>query len=363
MTSTLAVTVTALPTSGTPPLTVLLSSFPTGGLPPYAFAWDFGDGSSQSVSQSAVHSYAAGAFAASCTVTDTLGRSVTSPPIALTVSPVVPPASFTVTTDQVCVATNPSSLAQIPAGPALEAIPSGPALEAIPGTYYDRCLGAFVGADGVTVTPFVSSISNLDGSLTIAPTSGDAVASLNLANPQTWLGLQTFGTNISILGAQFAGGAPTTGQTIQFNGSNWVAATLSAAGTTWPTITDPAGAFVDTSTPGIGGVGFVGGGAYNPAPGTGLFTIGTANAGLTGNYLVCQAYAGTVLSAINAAGAFVVVGPPITTYKSGAIVVGTGTLSLPPNITDTVVLLAANQTLTTKTLTAPTINGAAMSGT
>ena len=120
---------------------------------------------------------------------------------------------------------------------------------------------------------------------------------------------------------------------------------------------------MDTSTPGIGGVGFVGGGAYNAAPGTGLFTIGTANAGLTGNYLVFQAYGGTVLSAINAAGALVVVGPPITTYKSGAIVVGTGTLTLPANVTDTVVLLAANQTLTTKTLTAPTINGAAMSGT
>ena len=52
-----------------------------------------------------------------------------------------------------------------------------------------------------------------------------------------------------------------------------------------------------------------------------------------------------------------------TSYRDGSIIVGTGTLTLPPNITDTVVLLAANQTLTTKTLTAPTINGAAMSGT
>ena len=172
MTSTLAVTVTALPTSGTPPLTVLLSSFPTGGLPPYAFAWDFGDGSSQSVSQSAVHSYAAGAFAASCTVTDTLGRSVTSPPIALTVSPVVPPTSFTVLQNQVCVATNPGPLQQIPAPPSLESIPAGPALEAIQGTYYDRCLGTFVGANGVPVTAFVSSVSNLDGSLTIAQRPG-----------------------------------------------------------------------------------------------------------------------------------------------------------------------------------------------
>ena len=52
-----------------------------------------------------------------------------------------------------------------------------------------------------------------------------------------------------------------------------------------------------------------------------------------------------------------------TSYRDWSIVVGTGTLTLPPNVTDTVVLLAANQTLTTKTLTAPTINGAAMSGT
>jgi len=212
MCPTLAVTVTAEPTSGTPPLTVVFSSFPTGGLPPYSYSWDFGDGSSKATTPNAVHSYVQGDFAATCEVTDTLGRSVTSPPIPLTVSPVVPPAQFTVLQNQVCVATAPGSLNQIRAPPNLESLLAGPALEAIPATYYDRCLSIFVGADGVPVTPFVSSISNLDGSLTIAPTSGDSVAALNVANPNTWLGLQTFGTNISILGAQFAGGARRQGR-------------------------------------------------------------------------------------------------------------------------------------------------------
>ena len=147
MCPTLAVTITALPNSGTPPLTVFLSSFPAGGLPPYTFLWDFGDGSPNATTQNAVHTYVQGDFAATCTVTDTLGRSVTSPPAPLTVSPVVPPASFTIQQDQVCVASGPAPLQQLPAGPSLESIPAGPALEAIPATYYDRCLGEFIGAE------------------------------------------------------------------------------------------------------------------------------------------------------------------------------------------------------------------------
>jgi len=361
MCPTLAVTITVEPNAGTPPLTVYFASFPSGGLAPYVFLWNFGDGSPDAVTQNAVHTYVAGIFQATCAVTDTLGRTVTSLPASLTVSPVVPPVSFTIQQDQVCVATAPGSLNQIRAPPNLETLLVGPALEAIPGTYYDRCLGEFIGANGVPVTTFASSVSCLDGSLTISPTSGDVIASLNTGNPNTWTALQTFGTNISLLGYPFAGGSPAVGQVIQFNGANWIAATLSAAGTTWPTITDPAGAFVDTSTPGIGGVGFVGGGAYNPAPGQGLFTIGTANAGLTGNYLSIQNSAGTEIAHIDHSGNYVV--GSTTSYRDGSIVVGTGTLTLPPNVTDTVVLLAANQTLTTKTLTTPTINGAAMSGT
>ncbi|KKU17993.1 MAG: hypothetical protein UX28_C0003G0171 [Candidatus Pacebacteria bacterium GW2011_GWA1_46_10] len=53
--------------------------------------------------------------------------------------------------------------------------------------------------DGTTWTAFsdltsglVTSVSNSDGTLTISPTTGDVVASLNLSNANTWLALQTF---------------------------------------------------------------------------------------------------------------------------------------------------------------------------
>ncbi len=44
-----------------------------------------------------------------------------------------------------------------------------------------------------TATSSVSSVSNVNGSLTITPTSGAVVASLNLANSNTWTASQTFG--------------------------------------------------------------------------------------------------------------------------------------------------------------------------
>jgi hypothetical protein len=43
----------------------------------------------------------------------------------------------------------------------------------------------------------VSSVSNADGTLTITPTSGNVVASLNLANANTWSGPQTFANLIA----------------------------------------------------------------------------------------------------------------------------------------------------------------------
>src|SRR3989344_3343103 len=42
----------------------------------------------------------------------------------------------------------------------------------------------------------VSSVSNSDNTLSISPTTGDVVASLNLANPNTWTGLQTFNAGL-----------------------------------------------------------------------------------------------------------------------------------------------------------------------
>ncbi|MFZ5535574.1 MAG: hypothetical protein ACOY3M_05500, partial [Patescibacteria group bacterium] len=47
------------------------------------------------------------------------------------------------------------------------------------------------GVDGGGVT----SVTNADGTLTISPTTGDVVASLNLANANTWTGAQTFNAN------------------------------------------------------------------------------------------------------------------------------------------------------------------------
>lgn len=46
----------------------------------------------------------------------------------------------------------------------------------------------------------VSSVSNSDGTLTISPTTGAVVASLNLTNANTWTGQQTFNTSAPIFG-------------------------------------------------------------------------------------------------------------------------------------------------------------------
>jgi len=83
---------------------------------------------------------------------------------------------------------------------------------------------SFTGGSGV-----VTSVSNSDSTLTISPTTGAVVASLNLSHANTWRAVQTFGTNISILGIQFSGAGPTNGQVIQYNGTNWVAATATGA--------------------------------------------------------------------------------------------------------------------------------------
>lgn len=48
----------------------------------------------------------------------------------------------------------------------------------------------------------VTSVSNTDGTLTISPTTGNVIASLNVNHINTWTALQTFGNNISMGGAQ-----------------------------------------------------------------------------------------------------------------------------------------------------------------
>jgi hypothetical protein len=89
------------------------------------------------------------------------------------------------------------------------------------------------GTNWVNVLPtglgLVNSVSNSDGTLTISPTTGSVVASLALGNPNTWTGLQTFGTDISFLNAQVSGSI-STGDFLYYNGSNWVGQGL-ASGT------------------------------------------------------------------------------------------------------------------------------------
>jgi hypothetical protein len=67
-------------------------------------------------------------------------------------------------------------------------------------------------------TNAISSVSNIDGTLTISPTTGNVIASLNLGHTNTWTGVQTF-SNRTIFGAStaahsstnfIAGVAPTT---------------------------------------------------------------------------------------------------------------------------------------------------------
>ena len=44
----------------------------------------------------------------------------------------------------------------------------------------------------------LTSVTNADGTLTVSPTTGDVIASLNLTNANDWTGQQTFGTNVGI---------------------------------------------------------------------------------------------------------------------------------------------------------------------
>ena len=90
------------------------------------------------------------------------------------------------------------------------------------------------GSNWVNVSPtslgLVNSVSNSDGTLTISPTTGAVVASLNLGHANTWTALQTFGNNISIGGATLDVVTLTTGNFLYYNGTDWINQSL-AAGT------------------------------------------------------------------------------------------------------------------------------------
>lgn len=70
----------------------------------------------------------------------------------------------------------------------------------------------------------VTSVSNSDSTLTISPTTGVVVASLNLGHANTWSAKQTFTAHIAVDGytIDLSGGA-TNGQVLTYNGTNFVA--------------------------------------------------------------------------------------------------------------------------------------------
>ncbi len=90
----LQVVIGANPSSGTAPLTASLTSATSGGLPPYTYSWTFGDGGT-STDANPGHTYGKpGTFAATLTVTDSLGThrtaltiiTITAAPLQLTVT-------------------------------------------------------------------------------------------------------------------------------------------------------------------------------------------------------------------------------------------------------------------------------------
>ena len=66
---------------------------------------------------------------------------------------------------------------------------------------------------GSSLTNIPTSVSNSDSSLTISPTTGNVVASVNMGNANTWTGTQTFNSNAPVIGTATAS-TPTF-----FNGS------------------------------------------------------------------------------------------------------------------------------------------------
>lgn len=68
-----------------------------------------------------------------------------------------------------------------------------------------QCYFLKINADGSINTSgglgAVTSVSNVDGTLTVTPTIGDVVASLNLSNPNTWTGTQGFTGGLTLRGS------------------------------------------------------------------------------------------------------------------------------------------------------------------
>jgi len=213
-------TITVIPNQGPNPLTVYCSSQVAGGAPPYTYDWSFGDGTPDATTPSVVHIYAAGTFTLTLTVTDADGVEVeASAPVV--VSAAIPPATFTPTATQACVATNPGPLAQMAAPVGLRAIPAGDLGAVDSGQYYSRCDDEWISSSGIPIGVTVASVANVDGTLNIGPNQGNVVASLNLGHANAWMAKQTF--NAGIDGAGTTGGL-SAGTGILNAPNDWAAA-------------------------------------------------------------------------------------------------------------------------------------------
>jgi uncharacterized protein YjiK len=90
--------------------------------------------------------------------------------------------------------------------------------------------GSDAGASGT-----VTSVTNADGTLTIVPTAGDVVASLNLSNSNVWTGLQRFtnasSTRLSVFDTLYIGGSATTTIQGSTSGTSTFQGFINVAGT------------------------------------------------------------------------------------------------------------------------------------
>ena len=150
----------------------------------------------------------------------------------------------------------------------------------------------------------VATVVNSDGSLTISPTSGNVIASLNVSNPNTWAAVQTFtNSDFCLLGSS-------TGCTT-FTSAN---AAVTNYTLTFPAVTDT------------------------------LAALGTAQ-----TFTAVQTFTNSDLCLLGSS-------TGCTTFTSANAGGSNYTLTFPA-LTDTLVTLTATQTLTNKTLTSPALGG------
>ena len=84
-------------------------------------------------------------------------------------------------------------------------------------------VGDFSATVPATYSNGVFAVSYDDATITL---NASDQLQINLANANTWTGVQTFGNNISIGGYQLDVSSPTSNQALMFNGTNWVNQTV-----------------------------------------------------------------------------------------------------------------------------------------